>query len=177
MSDKFILMGKEKELLVYLEQYVLNSLPKNEKVLRDNLTLEMYETIKNTAKVSMNKGNVRQKYLNDVKVNIVMIDFYIGVAYSKNLVIKKRFLSCIKKIEEISGKSYYGNEKAFRIIADHIKAAVFISSDPAGIKPSNTDQGYILRRLIRRAIRYAKMIDIDINSNWESEIAKNIIDE
>lgn len=83
----------------------------------------------------------------------------------------------IKKIEEISGKSYYGNEKAFRIIADHIKAAVFISSDPASIKPSNTDQGYILRRLIRRAIRYAKMIDIDINSNWESEIAKNIIDE
>lgn len=83
----------------------------------------------------------------------------------------------IKKIEEISGKSYYGNEKAFRIIADHIKAAVFISSDPAGIKPSNTDQGYILRRLIRRAIRYAKMINIDINSNWESEIAKNIIDE
>ena len=83
----------------------------------------------------------------------------------------------IKKIEEISGKSYYGNEKAFRIIADHIKAAVFISSDPAGIKPSNTDQGYILRRLIRRAIRYAKMIDIDINSNWESEIAKNIINE
>ena len=83
----------------------------------------------------------------------------------------------IKKIEEISGKSYYGNEKAFRIIADHIKAAVFISSDPAGIKSSNTDQGYILRRLIRRAIRYAKMIDIDINSNWESEIAKNIIDE
>lgn len=59
MSDKFILMRKEKELLVYLEQYVLNSLPKNEKVLRDNLTLEMYETIKNTAKVSMNKGNVR----------------------------------------------------------------------------------------------------------------------
>ena len=101
MRDKFILMGKEKELLVYLEQYVLNSLPKNEKVLRDNLTLEMYETIKNTDKVSMNKGNVRQKYLNDVKVNIVMIDFYIGVAYSKNLVIKKRFLSCIKKIEEI----------------------------------------------------------------------------
>ena len=101
MSDKFILMGKEKELLVYLEQYVLNSLPKNEKVLRDSLTLEMYETIKNTAKVSMNKGNVRQKYLNDVKVNIVMIDFYIGVAYYKNLVIKKKFLSYIKKIEEI----------------------------------------------------------------------------
>ena len=101
MSDKFILLGKEKELLIYLEQYVLNTFPKNEKVLRDNLTLEIYEAIKNTARISINKGNVRQKYLNDIKVNIVMIDFYIGVVYSKNLVIKKRFLSCIRKIDEI----------------------------------------------------------------------------
>ena len=101
MNDKFILLGKEKELLIYLEQYVLNTFPKNEKVLRDNLTLEIYEAIKNTARISINKGNVRQKYLNDIKVNIVMIDFYIGVVYSKNLVIKKRFLSCIRKIDEI----------------------------------------------------------------------------
>lgn len=43
-----------------------------------------------------------------------------------------------------------------RIIADHIRTAVFISADPASIKPSNTDQGYILRRLIRRPIRHAK---------------------
>ena len=83
----------------------------------------------------------------------------------------------ISLIENISGLSYNGNEKSMRVIADHIRTAVFIAADPAGIKPSNTDQGYILRRLIRRAIRYAKMIDIDINSNWESEIAKNIIDE
>ena len=95
MSDKFILMGKEKELLIYLEQYILNSLPKNEKVLRDNLTLEVYELIKNTAKITINKGNIRQKSLNDTKVNIIMIDFYIDVIFSKNLIIKKRFLSCI----------------------------------------------------------------------------------
>ena len=101
MSDKFILMNKEKELLIYLEQYILNSLPKNEKVLRDNLTNEVYDIIKNTAKVSINKGNIRQKYINDVKINIIMIDFYIGILFSKNLIIKKRFLSCIKKIEEI----------------------------------------------------------------------------
>lgn len=83
----------------------------------------------------------------------------------------------IEKIESITGLKYEGNEKAMRIIADHIRSAVFISADPSGIKPSNTDQGYILRRLIRRAIRYAKKLNIDINSNWEEEIANLIIEK
>ncbi len=81
----------------------------------------------------------------------------------------------IKKIEEISGLTYTGNEKSMRIIADHLRTAVFISADPAGIKPSNTDQGYILRRLIRRAIRHARNLNIDINSDWDMEIAKIIL--
>ena len=83
----------------------------------------------------------------------------------------------IEKIEEITGLPYKGNEKAMRIIADHIRSAVFMSADPAGIKPSNTDQGYILRRLIRRAIRYAKKLNINIDSNWEEEIAVLIIEK
>ena len=83
----------------------------------------------------------------------------------------------IELIEKISGKKYEGNEVSMRIIADHIRTAVFISADDAGIKPSNKDQGYILRRLIRRAIRHAKGLDIDINSNWEEEIALLIIDK
>ena len=63
----------------------------------------------------------------------------------------------IKKIEEVSGKNYDDEKytRSMRIIADHIRAIVILSGDDAGIKPSNTDQGYILRRLIRRMIRYA----------------------
>ena len=85
----------------------------------------------------------------------------------------------ISKIEEISNHSYDDEKytRSMRIIADHIRAIVIISGDDAGIKPSNTDQGYILRRLIRRMIRYAKKLDIDINSNWEQDLAKLIIND
>ncbi len=83
----------------------------------------------------------------------------------------------IELISAISKKDYQGNEKSMRIIADHLRTSVFIAGDNSLIKPSNTDQGYILRRLIRRAIRHAKSLEIDINSNWEEQIAKLIIDK
>ena len=90
--------------------------------------------------------------------------------------VNDNYLSSIWKdvidlICEISGKEYSGNEKSIRIIADHMRTAVFISADYSGIKPSNVGQGYILRRLIRRAIRHAKKLGIDVNSNWEERIA------
>lgn len=82
-----------------------------------------------------------------------------------------------KKLESIVGNDYESNKKSFRIILDHVKTAVFILSDPAGIKPSNTDQGYILRRIIRRAIRHAKKLNINLESSWMEELAVIFIDD
>lgn len=83
----------------------------------------------------------------------------------------------IDKIVEMSNTTYEENPESIRIIADHIRTAVFISADYSGIKPSNTDQGYILRRLIRRMIRHAKKIGIDIESGFEKELALMIINK
>ena len=83
----------------------------------------------------------------------------------------------ISKISELSNLPYESNEESMRIIADHIRTSVFISGDNSLIVPSNTDQGYILRRLIRRSIRHARKIGIDNNSTWERDIASIIIDK
>ena len=67
------------------------------------------------------------------------------------------------KIEELTGKKYGDNEedtRAFRIVLDHIRTATFMLGDYRGVVPSNVDQGYILRRLIRRAIRFGKALGL-----------------
>ncbi len=80
------------------------------------------------------------------------------------------FVNIINKIEKLSGKKYHDNARAFEVIADHIKAATFIIGDDKGVVPSNVDQGYIVRRLIRRAIRYGRQLDIK-EKLWTKEIA------
>ena len=83
----------------------------------------------------------------------------------------------IEKIVEMSQTTYEENPRSIRIIADHIRTAVFIAADDSGIKPSNTDQGYILRRLIRRMIRHAKKIGINLESEFERILAEMIIEK
>ena len=87
------------------------------------------------------------------------------------------WIDVINLIKTMTDMSYEENPTSMRIIADHIRSSVFVLADPSGIKPSNTDQGYIIRRLIRRAIRHAKKLNIDINSDWEQQIAKLIINK
>ena len=85
------------------------------------------------------------------------------------------FTNIIHRIEQLSGKKYCQIKeitRMMRIIADHLKAATFIMGDDKGIAPSNIDQGYIVRRLIRRSIRYGKQLGIKSDEPWTKEIAK-----
>lgn len=86
------------------------------------------------------------------------------------------FLPIIKKIEELSGKEYKEFTKEFRVIADHIRAAVFILGDERGVVPGKVDQGYILRRFIRRVVRNAKKINIKEDVDVNYELGKLVID-
>jgi len=86
------------------------------------------------------------------------------------------FIPVMTKLEEIlnrEGKRLSTREK--RIICEHMRTTTFILGDPMKISPSNTEQGYILRRLIRRIIRLFKKADI--NSNYLCELAEILIDQ
>jgi len=96
----------------------------------------------------------------------------------KNVYDTELFTPIISAIETMSGKKYGRDEaeaKGIRIIADHLRAATFMLGDQQGIAPSNVDQGYILRRLIRRAIRHGRQLGI--LENMTVPIAEVIIGE
>ena len=80
------------------------------------------------------------------------------------------FWPIIQEIERLSARPYKENKKAFRIIADHLRAASFVISE--GVLPSNVDRGYVLRMLLRRAIRYAK--NLGLTGHWYVNLVKII---
>lgn len=88
------------------------------------------------------------------------------------------FSGAINYLEKVSGKNYDEDEKArkaMRIIADHTRTSVMLIGDVNGILPSNTGAGYILRRLLRRAIRYCR--DLNIDAAEMIGVAKIFIEE
>lgn len=88
------------------------------------------------------------------------------------------FTNIIAKISELSGKHYDDDEattKAFRIVADHLRTSTFIMGDPRGVSPSNVDQGYVLRRLIRRAVRFG--MGLGMPEGFTAEIGKVVINQ
>ena len=78
----------------------------------------------------------------------------------------------IDKLESLSGKEYSTHTASMRVIADHLRAAVFLAVD--GCMPSNKEQGYVMRRLLRRAIRYS--FDLGIEQNFLEEVVPVIAD-
>ena len=78
----------------------------------------------------------------------------------------------IEKLQDLSGKDYASHTESMRVIADHLRAAAFMAVD--GCVPSNKEQGYVMRRLLRRAIRYS--FDLGIEQNFLQEVVPTIAD-
>ena len=79
----------------------------------------------------------------------------------------------IEKIKSLSGKEYdKNNQSSMRVIADHMRASVMLIAD--GVTPSNKDQGYVLRRLIRRSIRHAR--NLDLKKGFTSHLAQPVVE-
>ncbi|HEX4775126.1 MAG TPA: alanine--tRNA ligase-related protein, partial [Candidatus Saccharimonadales bacterium] len=78
----------------------------------------------------------------------------------------------ISKLEEVSGKNYDSHTESMRVIADHLRAATFLAVD--GVTPSNKEQGYVMRRLIRRAVRYA--FELGVEQNFLEQVVPAITD-
>lgn len=81
-------------------------------------------------------------------------------------------LPIIEKLEKISGKNYDSHTESMRVIADHLRAATFLAVD--GVVPSNKEQGYVMRRLLRRAIRFA--FELGIEQNFLEQVVPVIAD-
>lgn len=135
----------------------------NDVFMEYNKTTKGYEKLKQK-NVDTGMGVERTIAILQKKESIYEIEILIPI-------IKK--IKQIAKIKQKENKKQTNKEqtKAIRIIADHLRAATFILAEK--IQPSNLDQGYVLRRLIRKSIRYAKLLGIE--KNFAKDIAKIVI--
>ncbi|WMJ77131.1 MULTISPECIES: alanine--tRNA ligase [unclassified Sedimentibacter] len=132
-------------------------------------------------------NNVFMTYYKDKEGNLTELEqknIDVGLGFERLLILANNlqnvyetdlFRPLIKRLEELSGVSYDKiNKNSFRIICEHIRASVFILADPQKIVPTNSEQGYILRRLIRRTIRM--IYKLGIEENIMLELAEKVIE-
>ncbi|MDD2429110.1 MAG: alanine--tRNA ligase [Eubacteriales bacterium] len=98
---------------------------------------------------------------------------------AKSVYETEMFSGIIAEIERLSGKTYLGADdetmRFFRIVSDHLRTATFILGDNSAVTPSNVDQGYVLRRLIRRAVRFGMQLGLE--EGFTADIAMVIINQ
>ncbi len=116
-----------------------------------------YEKIGDNEYISAKQKNVDTGF--GLERNMVVLNG------AKSVYATEVFSEAIQKLEELSGKKYTDDEdgftKSFRIVCDHIRCASVILGEENGIVPSNKDAGYVLRRLIRKAVRHAKKLGVE----------------
>ncbi len=159
------------------EMFIDTGIKKCSKNCKPGCTCGKYYEIWNNVFMQYNKtSSGKYKELKQKNVDTGMgVERTIAILQNKKSVYETElFLPIIRKIEKLSGKKYGKDKettKAMRIIADHIKAAVFIMND--NVLPNNKERGYVLRRLIRRAIVYGKKLGL---RDFTSKVAESVFD-
>lgn len=100
MND-FIILNKIKWLLMYSDKYVFNTFSKVHTSIKIKLQDNLYNLLENCIRANVNKGNIRSKYQNEMLVNVILLDFYVGEALEKKIIKKNRFNSFVNVINEI----------------------------------------------------------------------------
>lgn len=113
MND-FNIYNKAKYLVMYMEKYIINSIPKIHYLYKEGLEENVIELNKNLIRANINEGSIRNKYQKEVLVNIYMIDMYVGILFKLNIVSKKRFVAFVRMLNEIRKMTmgWINNEKA-----------------------------------------------------------------
>lgn len=118
------------------------------------------------------KGNLSLLPLKNVDTGAGLERLAAVLQNKKSVFETELFFPIIQEIERLSLIPFDQNQKAYRILADHTKAAVFLISE--GVFPSNVERGYVLRRILRRAIRYGKILNLP--QNFLINLAKKVIE-
>ncbi|WP_273319355.1 alanine--tRNA ligase [Vallitalea guaymasensis] len=160
------------------EMFYVNDLPDCSEKCGPACSCGKYVELGNNVFMTYNKdkdGNLTELKQKNVDVGLGFERLLILANNLQNVYETDLFVPLINKLEEISEVSYDKiNEKTYRIICEHTRAAVFILADPKNIVPSNSEQGYILRRLIRRTIRMIHKLGV--KKNILPELAREVIE-